>query len=108
MRRRWFTVARTLYLDGHPIPYQPRKSHCLDTHGKRSHPFLSVSPRLPHSHNKSPELLAGENVKYLEQEETHHSLVSSEHPYQRRSGHKEGKDLRYGGLERYKREVKDN
>jgi len=43
-------------------------------------------------------------VKYLMEEE--HTIVSGEHPYELRAGHKEGKDLEYGGLEKYKSDVK--
>lgn len=34
-------------------------------------------------------------------------IVSGEHPYMRIGGHKDGRDLRYGGLERYKKEVRE-
>ena len=96
--------TRSLRFDSDPIPFEQKKSHCLDTHGKRSNPHPESPARLEHS-KSSPELSAGENVRYL-QEDGSHSVVSGEHPYQRRNAHKGGRDLRYGGIERYKKAEK--
>jgi hypothetical protein len=55
--------------------------------------------------SSSPELSSGENITYLREEE--YSNVSGERPYQLRAAHREGQDLRYGGLEQYKQEIKE-
>lgn len=60
---------------------------------------------------------AGEDVRYLEEdsfergvetvsenesERGEGKIVSGVHPYMRIGAHRDGRDLRYGGLERYK------
>jgi hypothetical protein len=104
LQLRSFSGTSRWAFDSEPIPHQRKNPHCLDTHEKRSHPHAETKSHLVQT-SKSPELSSGENVRYLREEE--YSNVSGDRPYQLRAAHKEGQDLRYGGLENYKQEIKE-